>query len=85
MLRNARAAGHLDIGGISAVEPSYKRSRIALYPRGRLLRGSGSLHTVNRLLSSRWTDRDSTCARKVTVPVTSASKSISLERIRSAA
>jgi hypothetical protein len=44
--------------------------RIALYPRGRLLRGSGSLHTVNRLLSSRWADRDRTCARKVTVPVT---------------
>ncbi|MFJ5730901.1 family 78 glycoside hydrolase catalytic domain [Streptomyces paradoxus] len=58
-----------NIGGLSALEPGYKRSRIAPVPGGNLTRGAGSLHTVHGLLSSRWTDRDSAFTLKVTVPV----------------
>ncbi|MFJ7181145.1 alpha-L-rhamnosidase C-terminal domain-containing protein [Streptomyces massasporeus] len=36
-----------NIGGLSTVEPGYKRSRIAPVPGGDLTRGSGSLHTVH--------------------------------------
>ncbi|MEU9227944.1 family 78 glycoside hydrolase catalytic domain [Streptomyces massasporeus] len=57
------------IGGLSAIEPGYQRSRIAPVPGGNLTRGSGSLHTVHGLLSSRWTDRDGVFTLKVTVPV----------------
>ncbi|MFF9120666.1 family 78 glycoside hydrolase catalytic domain [Streptomyces massasporeus] len=58
-----------NIGGLSLIEPGYKRSRIAPVPGGNLTRGSGSLHTVHGLLSSRWTDRDGVFTVKVTVPV----------------
>ncbi|WP_078615271.1 alpha-L-rhamnosidase [Streptomyces sp. NRRL S-475] len=58
-----------NIGGLSALEPGYKRSRIAPVPGGDLTRGSGSLHTVHGLLSSRWTSRDGVFTLKVTVPV----------------
>ncbi|MGC4977939.1 family 78 glycoside hydrolase catalytic domain [Streptomyces sp. DT199] len=58
-----------NIGGLSAIEPGYKRSRIAPVPGGNLTRGSGSLHTVHGLLSSRWTNRDGVFTLKVTVPV----------------
>ncbi|MFH9705802.1 family 78 glycoside hydrolase catalytic domain [Streptomyces luteogriseus] len=58
-----------NIGGLSALEPGYQRSRIAPVPGGGLTRGSGSLHTVHGLLSSRWTSRDSVFTLKVTVPV----------------
>ncbi|MFD8228733.1 family 78 glycoside hydrolase catalytic domain [Streptomyces massasporeus] len=58
-----------NIGGLSPIEPGYKRSRIAPAPGGNLTRGSGSLHTVHGLLSSRWTDRDGAFTLKVTVPV----------------
>lgn len=57
------------IGGLSAIEPGYKRSRIAPVPGGNLTRGSGSLHTVHGLLSSRWTNRDGVFTLKVAVPV----------------
>ncbi|MBB6421104.1 family 78 glycoside hydrolase catalytic domain [Streptomyces sp. AK010] len=58
-----------NIGGLSAIEPGYKRSRIAPVPGGNLTRGSGSLHTVHGPLSSRWTRRDGVFTLKVTVPV----------------
>ncbi|MFI8895745.1 family 78 glycoside hydrolase catalytic domain [Streptomyces paradoxus] len=58
-----------NIGGLSALEPGYKRSRIAPVPGGGLTRGAGSLRTVHGLLSSRWTQRDSAFTLKVTVPV----------------
>ncbi|MFF5314750.1 family 78 glycoside hydrolase catalytic domain [Streptomyces massasporeus] len=58
-----------NIGGLSAIEPGYKRSRIAPVPGGGLTRGAGSLHTVHGLLSSRWTGRDGVFTLKVTVPV----------------
>ncbi|MFF7721020.1 family 78 glycoside hydrolase catalytic domain [Streptomyces luteogriseus] len=58
-----------NIGGLSALEPGYKRSRIAPVPGGDLTRASGSLHTVHGLLSSRWTSRDGVFTLKVTVPV----------------
>ncbi|MEU6472657.1 glycoside hydrolase family 78 protein [Streptomyces massasporeus] len=58
-----------NIGGLSPIEPGYKRSRIAPVPGGNLTRGSGSLHTVHGLLSSRWTNRDGVFTLKVTVPV----------------
>ncbi|WMD06302.1 alpha-L-rhamnosidase [Streptomyces sp. FXY-T5] len=58
-----------NIGGLSALEPGYRRSRIAPVPGGELTRGSGSLHTVHGLLSSRWTSRDGVFTLKVTVPV----------------
>ncbi|MFF8934557.1 family 78 glycoside hydrolase catalytic domain [Streptomyces paradoxus] len=58
-----------NIGGLSALEPGYKRSRIAPVPGGSLTRGAGSLHTVHGLLSSRWTDRDGAFTLTVTVPV----------------
>ncbi|MFJ4559849.1 family 78 glycoside hydrolase catalytic domain [Streptomyces massasporeus] len=58
-----------NIGGLSPIEPGYKRSRIAPVPGGNLTRGSGSLHTVHGLLSSHWTHRDGVFTLKVTVPV----------------
>ncbi|MFE6096612.1 family 78 glycoside hydrolase catalytic domain [Streptomyces massasporeus] len=58
-----------NIGGLSPIEPGYKRSRIAPVPGGNLTRGSGSLHTVHGLLSSRWTNRDGVFTLKMTVPV----------------
>ncbi|MEU0177044.1 family 78 glycoside hydrolase catalytic domain [Streptomyces massasporeus] len=58
-----------NIGGLSAIEPGYKRSRIAPVRGGNLTRGSGSLHTVHGPLSSRWTSRDGVFTLKVTVPV----------------
>ncbi|MCX3291780.1 family 78 glycoside hydrolase catalytic domain [Streptomyces sp. NEAU-H22] len=58
-----------NIGGLSALEPGYRRSRIAPVPGGELTRGSGSLRTVHGLLSSRWTSRDGVFTLKVTVPV----------------
>ncbi|MFI0137771.1 family 78 glycoside hydrolase catalytic domain [Streptomyces luteogriseus] len=58
-----------NIGGLCALEPGYQRSRIAPVPGSGLTRGSGSLHTVHGLLSSRWTSRDSVFTLKVTVPV----------------
>ncbi|MFF7379285.1 family 78 glycoside hydrolase catalytic domain [Streptomyces massasporeus] len=58
-----------NIGGLSPIEPGYKRSRIAPVPGGNLTRGSGSLRTVHGLLSSHWTHRDGVFTLKVTVPV----------------
>ncbi|MFF9808172.1 family 78 glycoside hydrolase catalytic domain [Streptomyces coeruleorubidus] len=58
-----------NIGGLSAIEPGYKRSRIAPVPGGNLTKGSGSLKTVHGLLSSRWSTRDGAFDLKVTVPV----------------
>ncbi|WP_051705085.1 family 78 glycoside hydrolase catalytic domain [Streptomyces sp. NRRL S-455] len=58
-----------NIGGLSAVDPGYKRSRIAPAPGGNLTQGSGSLKTVHGLLSSRWSTRDGAFDLKVTVPV----------------
>lgn len=58
-----------NIGGLSAIEPGYKRSRIAPVPGGNLTEGSGSLKTVYGLLSSRWATRDGAVDLKVTVPV----------------
>ncbi|MFD5476485.1 alpha-L-rhamnosidase C-terminal domain-containing protein [Streptomyces hawaiiensis] len=58
-----------NIGGLSAIEPGYKRSRIAPAPGGNLTEGSGSLKTVYGLLSSRWNTHDGALDLKVTVPV----------------
>ena len=58
-----------NIGGISAIEPGYKRSRIAPVPGGNLTKGSGSLKTVYGLLSSKWSTRNGALDLKVTVPV----------------
>ncbi|MFI5823370.1 family 78 glycoside hydrolase catalytic domain [Streptomyces rishiriensis] len=58
-----------NIGGLSAIEPGYKRSRIAPAPGGSLTEGSGSLRTVYGLLSSHWNTEDAAFALKVTVPV----------------
>ncbi|WP_199808902.1 MULTISPECIES: family 78 glycoside hydrolase catalytic domain [Streptomyces] len=58
-----------NIGGLSAIEPGYQRSRIAPVPGGDLTEGSGSLKTVYGLLSSRWGTRDGAVDLKVTVPV----------------
>ncbi|MGI5195638.1 family 78 glycoside hydrolase catalytic domain [Streptomyces sp. CA-288835] len=59
-----------NIGGLSALEPGYKRSRIAPVPGGGLTEGSGSLKTVYGLLSSKWNAaRDGEFDLKVTVPV----------------
>ncbi|ANS69697.1 rhamnosidase [Streptomyces lincolnensis] len=58
-----------NLGGLSAIEPGYKRSRIAPVPGGNLTEGSGSLKTVYGLLSSKWSSRDGAFDLKVTVPV----------------
>jgi alpha-L-rhamnosidase len=58
-----------NIGGLSAIEPGYKRSRIAPVPGGNLTQGSGSLKTVYGPLSSRWSTRNGALDLKVTVPV----------------
>ncbi|MFD3499449.1 family 78 glycoside hydrolase catalytic domain [Streptomyces sp. NPDC058678] len=58
-----------NIGGLSAIEPGYKRSRIAPVPGGTLTEGSGSLKTVYGLLSSRWSTDNGALDLKVTVPV----------------
>ncbi|MEU1000339.1 family 78 glycoside hydrolase catalytic domain [Streptomyces tibetensis] len=58
-----------NIGGLSAIEPGYKRARIAPAPGGNLTRGSGALRTVYGPLSSRWSTRDGAFRLKVTVPV----------------
>ncbi|GAA3896005.1 alpha-L-rhamnosidase [Streptomyces lacrimifluminis] len=58
-----------NIGGLSSIEPGYKRSRIAPVPGGGLTEGSGSLKTVYGLLASKWSTRDGTLDLKVTVPV----------------
>ncbi|WP_053847203.1 alpha-L-rhamnosidase [Streptomyces sp. NRRL B-24085] len=58
-----------NIGGLSAIEPGYKRSRIAPTPGGNLTEGSGSLKTVYGLLSSRWDTDHGRFALRVTVPV----------------
>ncbi|MEU4466137.1 family 78 glycoside hydrolase catalytic domain [Streptomyces sp. NPDC024017] len=58
-----------NIGGISAIKPGYKRSRIAPVPGGNLTEGSGSLETVYGLLSSKWSTSNGAVGLKVTVPV----------------
>ncbi len=58
-----------NIGGLSAVEPGYKRSRIAPVPGGNLTEGAGSLRTVYGPLSSKWSTRKGTLDLQVTVPV----------------
>ncbi|MCL6672591.1 family 78 glycoside hydrolase catalytic domain [Streptomyces panaciradicis] len=58
-----------NIGGLSAIEPGYKRSRIAPAPGGNLTQGSGSLKTVYGLLSSRWNTDHGGFDLRVTVPV----------------
>ncbi|MFI9169131.1 family 78 glycoside hydrolase catalytic domain [Streptomyces lincolnensis] len=58
-----------NLGGLSAIEPGYKRSRIAPVPGGNLTEGSGSLKTVYGLLSSKWSTHDGAFDLKVTVPV----------------
>ncbi|WP_327725886.1 family 78 glycoside hydrolase catalytic domain [Streptomyces europaeiscabiei] len=58
-----------NIGGISSIEPGYKRSRIAPVPGGNLTKGSGSLKTVYGLLSSKWSTNNRALDLKVTVPV----------------
>jgi alpha-L-rhamnosidase len=58
-----------NIGGLSAIEPGYKRSRIAPVPSGNLTEGSGTLRTVYGRLSSKWSARDGAVDLKVRVPV----------------
>jgi alpha-L-rhamnosidase len=58
-----------NIGGLSAIDPGYKRSRIAPAPGGGLTEGSGSLKTVYGLLSSKWSTHNGALDLKVTVPV----------------
>lgn len=58
-----------NIGGISALEPGYKRSRIAPVPGGNLTEGTGSLTTVYGRLSSKWSTHNGAINLKVTVPV----------------
>ncbi|MDF9811724.1 alpha-L-rhamnosidase [Streptomyces sp. SPB162] len=58
-----------NIGGLSAIESGYKRSRIAPVPGGGLTEGSGRLKTVYGLLSSQWSTHNGTFDLKVTVPV----------------
>ncbi|NUT99270.1 MAG: family 78 glycoside hydrolase catalytic domain [Saccharothrix sp.] len=57
-----------NIGGLSPVDPGYKRSRIAPVPGGGLTRGEGALETVYGRLSSVWSTAGS-FSLKVTVPV----------------
>ncbi|WP_141309990.1 family 78 glycoside hydrolase catalytic domain [Streptomyces spinoverrucosus] len=58
-----------NIGGLSAIEPGYKRSRIAPVPGGNLTEGSGSLKTVYGPLSSSWSTHNGAVDLRVTVPV----------------
>ncbi|MFI1051274.1 family 78 glycoside hydrolase catalytic domain [Streptomyces griseoruber] len=58
-----------NIGGLSAIDPGYKRSRIAPVPGGKLTKGSGSLKTVYGLLSSKWSTHKGSLVLEVTVPV----------------
>ncbi|WP_213089954.1 family 78 glycoside hydrolase catalytic domain [Streptomyces umbrinus] len=58
-----------NIGGLSATEPGYKRSRIAPVPGGNLTKGAGSLKTVYGPLSSKWSTHKGALDLKVTVPV----------------
>ncbi|MGW2571688.1 family 78 glycoside hydrolase catalytic domain [Streptomyces sp. NPDC001537] len=58
-----------NISGLSALQPGYKRSRIAPMPVGDLTEGSGSLKTVYGLLSSKWSTHNGAFDLKVTVPV----------------
>ncbi|KAB2340198.1 family 78 glycoside hydrolase catalytic domain [Actinomadura rudentiformis] len=58
-----------NIGGLSALAPGYKRSRIAPAIGGGLTQGSGRLTTVYGPLSSTWSTSDGDLDLKVTVPV----------------
>ncbi|MET8982635.1 family 78 glycoside hydrolase catalytic domain [Streptomyces sp. NPDC004539] len=58
-----------NIGGLSAIEPGYKRSRVAPVPGGNLTKGSGSLKTVYGTLSSQWSTDAGAFDLKVNVPV----------------
>ncbi|MDX3659609.1 family 78 glycoside hydrolase catalytic domain [Streptomyces sp. ID05-26A] len=58
-----------NIGGLSLIQPGYRRSRIAPVVGGGLTQGSGQLDTVYGRLASSWTVRDSAVDLKVTVPV----------------
>ena len=58
-----------NIGGLSAIQPGYQRSRIAPVIGGGLTEGSGQLKTVYGVLSSSWAVRDGALDLKVTVPV----------------
>lgn len=58
-----------NIGGISALEPGYQRSRIAPVPGGNLTEGTGSLTTVYGRLSSKWSTHNGAINLRVTVPV----------------
>ncbi len=58
-----------NVGGLSAIEPGYQRSRIAPVIGGGLTEGSGQLETGYGRLSSSWTVRDGAVDLKVTVPV----------------
>lgn len=57
------------IGGLTALSPGYKRSRIAPSIGGGLTHGSGRLKTVYGLLSSAWSTAGGGLVLKVTVPV----------------
>ncbi|MBP2330678.1 alpha-L-rhamnosidase [Kibdelosporangium banguiense] len=58
-----------NIGGLSALEPGYKRSRIAPAISGGLTEGSGQFDSVYGRLSSSWKAHDGTIDLNVTVPV----------------
>jgi alpha-L-rhamnosidase len=58
-----------NIGGLSAMEPGYRRSQIAPAIGGGLTSGSGRLETVYGPLSSNWTRSGADLELKVTVPV----------------
>jgi alpha-L-rhamnosidase len=57
------------IGGLSALAPGYRRSRIAPAIGGGLTNGAGRLETVYGLLSSAWRTVGTGLELKVTVPV----------------
>jgi alpha-L-rhamnosidase len=73
-----------NIGGLSAIEPGYKRSRIAPAPGGNLTEGSGSLETVYGRLSSKWSTDNGAVELKVTVPVNTVAEVHVPTRTRSA-
>ncbi|MDG9706654.1 family 78 glycoside hydrolase catalytic domain [Streptomyces sp. DH10] len=73
-----------NIGGLSAIEPGYKRSRIAPTPGGNLTEGSGSLKTVYGRLSSKWSTDNGAVELKVTVPVNTVAEVHVPTRTRSA-
>jgi alpha-L-rhamnosidase len=57
------------LGGLTALEPGYRRSRIAPSIGGGLTHGAGRLETVHGLLSSTWNTDGGQVRLTVTVPV----------------